>query len=151
MTLLRKHFSCIDPGAWPESVGSAPRVLVEHPSPAHRTIAMELLRAEGYEVAGCPGAERGMRCPLIEFGSCWLVEDADVVVTTAEMADAVRLLDEHRRSGQRPLVVEVAADQLEEIAEIVPDAVLVTRPLTAHSLRAAVGKAQARIASDAPA
>jgi hypothetical protein len=88
-------------------------VLVEHPTHAQRRLATDVLRAEGYETASCAGPEHGVRCPLVEFGNCRVVEDADVVVTTADMADAERFLEAYHRAGRPALVVEAPADELE--------------------------------------
>jgi DNA-binding response OmpR family regulator len=143
MTVLRR-FRVIDPGRWPPRQNGKPRVLIEHPDRAVLWEAARALRGEGYEVRVCAGPDDGERCPLTEFGSCLLVEEADVVVTSTRLADADGLLETYsQRDGPR-LVVEARSSEFEEIAERLPGAVFVPRPFDERSLRAAVGRAEAR-------
>ncbi len=122
MSLLSKRFTCIDPGDWPAREGRL-RVLVEHPDRAVLTGAVDILRDADYDVSTCLGAEHGQRCPLVDFGRCVLVEGADVVVTSPELADAEDVLDLHERRAVRTVVIEL--------------------PLTPRSLRDAVAEAAA--------
>lgn len=143
MSLLSKRFTCIDPGAWPEEK-SGLRVLIEHSDRAVLTGAVDILRDAGYEVATCVGPEGGQRCPLVEFGRCRLVEDADVVVTSPELCDGEERLEIYASHGVNTVVVDVDESALERISDVVPDATLVQLPLTPRSLREAVSKAASR-------
>jgi hypothetical protein len=141
MTVLRR-FSVIDPGKWPPRQSGKPRVLLEHPDRKVLWEAAHALREAGYEVRICAGPDDGERCPLTEFGSCRLVEEADVVVTSTRLADAEELLETYSQCGGPRLVVEAPSSEFEGIAERLPRAVFVPRPLDERSLRAAVGRAE---------
>jgi hypothetical protein len=141
MTVLRR-FRVIDPGKWPPRQSGKPRVLVEHPDRKVLWEAARVLREAGYEVRICAGPDDGERCPLTEFGSCRLVEEADVVVTSTRLADTEELLETYSHLDGPRLVVEARSSELEEIGEKLPGAVFVPRPFDERSLRAAVGRAE---------
>jgi hypothetical protein len=143
MSLLSQRFTCIDPGAWPAEKGRL-RVLVEHPDRAVLTGAVDILRDAGYDVATCVGPDGGRRCPLVEFGRCSLVEDADVVVTSPELAYSDELLEIFDERVVNTVVVDVDPRALEEVSDVIPDATLVQLPLTPRSLREAVLQAASR-------
>jgi hypothetical protein len=143
MSLLSKRFTCIDPGAWPAEKGSL-RVLVEHPDRAVLTGAVDILCDAGYDVATCVGADGGRRCPLVEFGHCHLVDGADAVVTSPELAYSDELLEIFDERGANAVVVDVDLRALEDLADHIPDATFVQLPLTPRSLREAVAKAASR-------
>jgi hypothetical protein len=143
MSLLSQRFTCIDPGAWPARTGRL-RVLVEHPDRAVLTGAVDILRDAGCDVATCVGPTRGQRCPLVEFGHCGLVEDADVIVTSPELAISDELLEIYDERGANTVVVDVDRRALEHILDVIPEATLVQLPLTPRSLREAVVQAARR-------
>jgi hypothetical protein len=138
MGLLSKRFTCIDPGHWPARKGSRIRVLVEHPDRAQLEGARQILGEAGYDVAVCAGSDSGHRCPLVEFGFCGLADGADVVVTSSQLHCSDALLEEYAERTAPQIVVEVDADVHAQIAELLPEAVIVSAPITAEKLRQAV-------------
>jgi AmiR/NasT family two-component response regulator len=138
MSLLSKRFTCIDPGHWPARKGTRLRVLVEHPDRAQLEGARQILGDAGYDVAVCAGSDAGHRCPLVEFGSCALAEDADVVVTSTQVRDSEALLEAFGERTAPQVVVEVDADVREQVARLLPEAVIVAAPITAEKLRSAL-------------
>jgi RimJ/RimL family protein N-acetyltransferase len=88
-----------------------PRVLVEGHGGTWRGAAAA--RAAGAEVLGCPGPEGrpGRRCPVLDGGTCPLVEGADAVVVTRrdDTGDAAALADTlaeaHRRAHPELMVL----------------------------------------------
>jgi hypothetical protein len=67
----------------------------------------------GFDVVACPGpsALPRRRCPLLDAGTCPLVEDADVVVVALPAADPARrlLVDAHRRRRAGPPTIAAEA------------------------------------------
>lgn len=119
------------------------RVLVENPDRAQLEGAAGILADAGYDVATCAGAENGVRCPLVEFGNCNLVGEADVVVTSADLPGAAPLLELHESRGWPPVVVEATRKQQAELIDVIPAAVFVRAPMHADDLRRAVDEARA--------
>jgi hypothetical protein len=142
MSLLSKRFTCIDPGHWPARKGPRIRVLVEHPDRAQLEGARQILGEAGYDVAVCAGSDSGHRCPLVEFGFCGLAEGADVVITSSQLHDSSELLEAYAERTAPQVVVEVDADVRDQIAELLPEAVVVSAPITAEKLREAVASAR---------
>jgi hypothetical protein len=138
MGLLRKRFTCVDPGHWPARKGDRVRVLVEHPDRVELEGAQQILRDAGYEVAVCAGSDTGHRCPLVEFGFCALADGADVVVTSTELHDANALLEAYSERTAPQVVVEAEVDVRERVASLLPEAVVVAAPVTPSQLRSAV-------------
>ncbi|MDX1621884.1 MAG: hypothetical protein R3320_12880 [Nitriliruptorales bacterium] len=64
------------------SGGDGPRVVIENHDPDAAQAVARLLRHEGFDVAICGGPVRDgvSECPLLEAGTCAVVEEADVVV-----------------------------------------------------------------------
>ena len=62
--------------------GEAPRVLIECCDPCLAWAAADELREAGYEVATCWALGGGgpPRCPVVNGGTCRLVEEADFIV-----------------------------------------------------------------------
>jgi hypothetical protein len=143
MTVIRR-FRLIDPGKWPPHKASKPRVLLELPDRAVLWDSAQTLRDAGYEVRICGGPDADHSCPLVEFGSCTLVEDADVIVSSTRLWSSKQILDVYSRGIKPRLVVEAGSDELEELAERLPDAIFLPRPFSQHSLRSAVSRAETR-------
>jgi hypothetical protein len=139
-----KRFTLIDPGKWPPRKSGKPRVLLEHPDHAVLWDSAKTLRDAGYEVRICGGPDADHSCPLVEFGSCTLVDDADVIVSSTRLWSSKEILDVYSRGITPKLVVEAGSDELEELAERLPDAVFLPRPFSQHGLRAAVSRAEIR-------
>lgn len=146
MSLLSKRFTCIDPGEWPARTSNRPRVLVENPDRAQLQGAIAILTEAGYDVATCAGVEAGTRCPLVEFGHCNLVGEADVVVTSADLPEGLPLLELHESRTWPPVVVEATPEQQEVLVELLPDAIFVRTPVDSAELVRAVAAARASAA-----
>lgn len=94
-------------GSTPTWAGSAAgrRVLVE--SPGGRWPAEDAARDAGLDVLTCPGPGPNHPCPVLEGGTCPLVDDADVVVVRSPPGDDrwAALLAAHRERHPHLAVV----------------------------------------------
>ena len=126
------------PGSWPARGGGL-RVLVENPNRAVRSAYADMLREAGYDVATCGGpAGAQVHCPLVEGKRCRLVEQADVVVSTSDLAESREILAALASRGGVSVVFEVPEPLLGSYCDVAGDATLVPSPVTEESLRAAV-------------
>jgi len=129
----------ISPQPWPWP--GHPRVLIEH---ADESVGMRLaadLRQAGYAVAVCPGPAQSARCPLAGDEGCEVAHGADVIVSSLglgtpqsrEVLEALRA-----RCAGTPLVVEVAAAEQDEWADLLRGCEVVVSPVSPDALVAAV-------------
>jgi CheY-like chemotaxis protein len=105
-------------GAWADDDTGRPRVLIEHPDAAERSVLEHRLEEAGFSVASCggPDATEGRACPLAVDGACVLVAHADVIVHGLpighqENREVLRLL--RARYPDTPLVVEMPRPEAE--------------------------------------
>jgi hypothetical protein len=97
--------------SWPDEVPTGSRVVVECRDADVSDAAAEILTAAGHEVRTCPGPDDRHRCPLLETGSCALVDGADVVVNLLGFRDDDRnaVLDRLQATAPgTPVVVEAS-------------------------------------------
>ncbi|MGZ4398371.1 MAG: hypothetical protein ACXVZ1_08135 [Gaiellaceae bacterium] len=124
------------------SRSSGRRVLVENPDGADLAAHAFVLREAGYDVATCRGAipveGKELSCPLIAGKACSLVEGADVVVTSCDLAGCRAILEAHSLLGSPPIVLEAPAPSLDRWNDVAGDALLLPFPVTSDSLREAV-------------
>ncbi len=130
--------------AWPEQSGKA-RVLIENPDGADLWAHADVLRKEGYEVAMCGGPDAELEhtaCPLLAEGQCPLVDGADVVVSTTQLADSREILASLSARKSPALVVEGTSSDLERDRDVTGDAVELTLPVLPRQLVDAVERAR---------
>ena len=128
------------PWPWP----GHPRVLIEHADEAAGLALASGLRQSGYAVAVCPGPEQSDRCPLAGAEGCAIAHGADLIVSslgldTAESREVLRALRE--RCPETPLIVEVAAGQEAELADLVKGCDVIVSPVDPEQLVAKVREA----------
>jgi hypothetical protein len=120
-------------------------VLVEHPDRNRRWAYADILRRAGYDVTICSGPKgRGgerVRCPLVGEGYCPLVEGADVVVSSWELAGSHEILRALVAQRGSRVVFEVPETRAARYADVAEDAVLVSPPLAKPALLEAVSRA----------
>lgn len=152
MWRIRRRARTIRPGPWPFA---RPRVLIEHSDEAVAFDFVSTLRRAGYSVAICPGpsssAERRERCVLVTGERCAFVDGADVVVSglgvaSPEKREVLQALRRHHPG--KPIVVEVALEELHLYDRVLDGLHVVVSPVDPDELLAAVNDA---IASAAPA
>lgn len=68
-----------EPG-WEDEPTAKVRVLLECPSSSSPSLIAGMLERHGYGVRVCEGPDRRHACPLLDGGTCGLVNGADVVV-----------------------------------------------------------------------
>lgn len=157
----------LHPDEWPEPSGK-PRVLIENPDRADLVSHAYVLREAGYDVAMCggptakaehvpffsrwarPQTERQERelCPLLTDGHCPLVEGADVVVSTTQLADSREILAKISARGTPALVVEGTSSELARDSDVIGDSVEITLPVFSHQIVEAVERARSARATD---
>lgn len=77
----------LPPATWPSGEAQQLRVVLEG-SPDERTgEVLEALQGAGFDVAVCHGPSVEAACPLVEHGSCSLIDGADAVVNMLGVAD----------------------------------------------------------------
>ena len=127
-----------------------PRVLIEHSDEAVSARYVDTLRRAGYAVAVCRGPSGEGRppekCVLASGERCVAVDGADVVVSGLgvrgpEKRAVLEALRSHHPT--KPLVVEVAAGELDSFGELVDGVHLVVSPVEPDELLAAVEAARA--------
>jgi hypothetical protein len=147
MWRIRRRTRTIRPGPWPFA---RPRVLIEHSDEAVAFGFVATLRRAGYSVGICPGpsasAERREQCVLATGERCAFVDGADIVVSglgvgTPEKRAVLEALRRHHPN--KPLVVEVALDELHLYDELVDGVHVVVTPVEPGELLAAVDDAAA--------
>jgi hypothetical protein len=141
----------LEPDGW-SATQRRGRVLVENPDAADRSAHAQILGEAGYEVATCAGPsaddERPSRCPLVEAGSCRLVEGANVVVSTAALGESHAVLAAVRaRDPEQPVIFEVPEPAAGAYADVTEGTTLLYFPVTDGMLREAVDAALAPIST----
>jgi DNA-binding NtrC family response regulator len=131
-----------------------PRVLVEEPDGAEAFALWRLLEDDGYDVSWCQGPEGRPRrqCALVTAGSCELVENADVVVSSLGLSEerCRDVLEAVRRlHPETPLVVEASRPSIERWAPLFEGNWVLHTPVTAQTLRDSVRRVLADRAGEA--
>lgn len=142
----RKHQEAA--AGWPASRDSRRRVLIENADGSIQTAAERILREAGYDVALCGGVEthRNRRCPLVETGECDLTGGADVIVHSLNVSgpgatDVLRAL--RKEHPTTPVVVEISAQRLVQLASELEGCFVVPAPVTEQRLLESVEAALA--------
>ena len=110
--------------AWADDAPSGGvRVLVEHPDPTVRDVAVRDLTAAGYDVLACAGprpeGSGAVTCPLLHQQGCAAVAGADVIVNGLPLdQDASRLILRRilRDRPDTPVIVETSGQTAERHA-----------------------------------
>ncbi len=128
---------------WPQEpgeVGQGPRVLFESSDGAEAHAVWKVLGRYGYRVAWCPGPKGGFssECALAATGHCPLVDDADAVVSSLDLADpldqkVVRALNDVEAAA-KPVVVVATRRSAARWSEELPDCSVVAGPLSSRVL-----------------
>jgi hypothetical protein len=150
----RQHANVHEVPPWQATART--RVLIEHPDRSvlwgYRTALVD----GGYEVATCtgPGSDDVdvVRCPLLEDGSCPLVEGADIVLSTCSLARSDEILDRLLAAGTAEIVFELPEPTKPRYRTFDGLVSFLTDPVTETSLMSAVGRsaARSRLRSQAP-
>jgi hypothetical protein len=116
-----------------------PRLLIETPREEWATADVGLFEAAEFEVQVCPGPDRH-ECPLLEYRSCSLLDEADVMLYDLDLDDEVdrTVLARIRASyPQLPVVAELTTEEQREHARDL-DGVNAVVPYDQEHLRDAV-------------
>ncbi len=129
--------------AWPQGpdeAGQGPLVLFESPDGAEAHAVWKLLGRYGYRTAWCPGPKGGFsrECALAATGYCTLVDEADAVVSSLDLADpldqkVVRALNDVEAVA-KPVVVVATRGSAARWSEELPDCSVVAGPLSSRVL-----------------
>lgn len=133
----------------------APKVLLESGDGAEAHALWRLLRRNGYDVSWCPGprAHDARGCPLVESGHCDLVDEADVVLCSLNLADpSTRQVLEahHRHEPARTVLVAAPRPLADRYADVIDGSDVVAVPLTGEGVVEAVEEHRARGAGVPP-
>ncbi|MDX1657816.1 MAG: hypothetical protein R3343_03250 [Nitriliruptorales bacterium] len=129
------------------SGGGGPRVVIEnHDADAAQAVAT-LLRDRGFDVAICGGPlrEGTSACPLLEEGTCAVVEDADAVLYDLDpdrARDRTLLALMQRWYPGKTVVTELSHAKARRYEDLLAD-VYVVAPYSPEHLRDAVVEASA--------
>ena len=146
----------LHPEEWPEHTGKM-RVLIENPDRADLWAHADVLRDAGYDVAICGGPtaegqhdEHGkhLLCPLLAEGHCPLVEGADVVVSTTQLASSREIIATLSAKSTPALVVEGTRAELERDSDAIGTSVELTLPVMSSQIVEAVERARFAGAAD---
>ncbi len=128
---------------WPEGPdeqGEGPLVLFESPDGAEAHGVWKLLARYGYRMTWCPGPKGGFsqECALSSTGHCPLVDEADAVVSSLDLADpldqkVVRALHDVEATD-KPVVVVTTKASAARWADELPDCRVVAGPLSSKVL-----------------
>jgi len=123
--------------------GKGPLVLFESPDGAEAHGVWKLLERYGYRMTWCPGPQGGFsrECALSATGYCPLVDEADAVVSSLDLADpldqkVVRALNDQVAATMpvTPVVVVATKGSAARWAEELPGCRVVAGPLSSKVL-----------------
>jgi hypothetical protein len=123
-------------------------VLIENPDRADLWTHAAVLRGAGYDVAMCSGPTAASEqqehtlCPLLTEKQCPLVEGADVVLSTTQLADGREILAAFSARSSPALVVEGTSSELKREGDAIAGAVELTLPLLPQQIVEAVERAR---------
>ena len=125
-----------------EDGGGGPRILFESPDGAEAHAVSRVLGRHGCRTMWCTGPEGASPCVLVATGTCRLVDEADLVVSSLDLGDrrcqdVARALD--RRTVETPVVVMTRKDSAEEWRAELPTCQVTSDPLSSKALLDAVG------------
>lgn len=125
--------------SWPGPHGDRSRVLVEDPDGANQWAIHRALTKAGFDVATCDGPTSfpDGRCPLVEHGSCALVDGADVIYNALPLREAdsrILLRTLRRRAPLTPVLVEAPIAQADLWPDTLRDCTVVGTPASALEL-----------------
>lgn len=123
-----------------------PRVLIEAEDGAEALARVRLLEAHGYDALWCPGPHRsdGGDCPLVRGAACPLADEAEVVVSSLDLAQpGSRLVLQAMASEhpELPVIVETTKIESQKWADVLVGIKQVRPPTTSTSLLRAVARA----------
>jgi len=146
--MLRQKQHRLGPGPWPARSGRK-RVLIENGDRAVRWAYAGILGEAGYDVESCGGPGDGdgepVRCPLLEERRCLLVDGADVVVSTCDLAESRAILARLTSNGGPAVVFEAPEATFDRFRDVAGKSIALPVPVTGASLRAAVADAEASV------
>jgi CheY-like chemotaxis protein len=130
---------------WPADAAPGSRIVVECRDHDLSDAAASALEAGGHTVMTCSGPDDVHRCPLLETGSCALVDGAAVVVNLLgldgdEPNEVLRRL--RSTTPDTPVVVEASAAERDRHGDALDGVFVVEPPLRRSRLLAEVTRAQ---------